>query len=116
MQPKGFKCIRCGNCCLNLYDAFYTCATKDDVAMWQNEGREDILEWVDPIHIGGDQYVFDIWINPQTGEDVQRCPWLRKLPNKEKHICRIHDVKPEHCKAYPRSKDHALRTGCKGKF
>ena len=59
------------------------------------------------IHIGGDQYVYDIWISPVTGEDVQRCPWLRKLPNKEKYICRIHDVKPEHCRAYPKSKKHA---------
>ena len=81
--------------------------------MWQNEGREDILDWVDPIHIGGDQYVFDIWINPKTGEDVQRCPWLRKLPNKDEYICRIHDYKPEHCRAYPKSNEHALRTGCK---
>ena len=49
-----------------------------------------------------------------TGEDVKRCPWLRKLPNQEKFICRIHDVKPEHCRAYPKSMKHALKTGCRG--
>jgi len=113
MPPKGFKCIQCGNCCLNLYDAFSTCATEDDIAMWQNEGREDILEWVDPIQLGT-HFVYDIWISPVTGEDVQRCPWLRKLPKQDKYVCRIHDFKPEHCRKYPRSKKHAKETGCRG--
>ena len=31
MPPKGFKCKQCGHCCLNLRDAFSTCATDDDV-------------------------------------------------------------------------------------
>jgi len=22
----------------------------------------------------------DLWISPKTGEDLTRCPWLRKLP------------------------------------
>ena len=114
MPPKDFKCIQCGNCCLNLRDAFSTCATEDDIRMWDANGRDDILNWVDPIHVGGNQYVYDIWISPVTGEDVTRCPWLRKLPNQEKYICRIHDVKPEHCRKYPRSRQHALKTGCRG--
>ena len=116
MPPKGFKCIQCGQCCLNLLDSFQTSATDQDIKMWDSEGRDDILEWVDPIHVGGNQYVYDIWISPVTGEDVQRCPWLRKLPNQDKYICRIHDVKPEHCRNYPKSKKHAQKTGCRGKF
>ena len=51
--------------------------------MWHKAGREDILDWVDPIQLGNDHFVYDIWINPVTGDDVQRCPWLRKLPNRE---------------------------------
>jgi Fe-S-cluster containining protein len=113
MPPKGFKCIQCGHCCMNLYDAFSTCATEGDIAMWQNEGRDDILEWVAPIQLGN-QFVYDIWISPVTGEDVQRCPWLSKLRNHDKYICRIHDLKPEHCRNYPRSRKHAKETGCKG--
>jgi Fe-S-cluster containining protein len=50
----------------------------------------------------------------ESGDDVKRCPLLRKLPNQEKYICRIHDLKPEHCRAYPRSRKHAQKTGCKG--
>jgi Fe-S-cluster containining protein len=114
MPSKGFKCKQCGNCCLNLYDAFSTSATDQDIKMWEQEGRDDILEWVDPIHIGSNQYVYDIWFNPVTGDDVKRCPWLRKLPNQEKYICRIQDLKPEHCRKYPRSRKHAKKTGCRG--
>jgi Fe-S-cluster containining protein len=44
---------------------------------------------------------------------IKRCPWLRKLPNQDKYICRIHDLKPEHCRAYPKSRKHALKTGCR---
>ena len=28
---------------------------------------------------------------PVTGDDVKRCPWLRKLPDQDKYICRIHE-------------------------
>ena len=49
MPPSGFKCKQCGNCCLNLRDAFETCATEEDMRLWEEKGREDILEWVDPI-------------------------------------------------------------------
>jgi Fe-S-cluster containining protein len=58
--------------------------------------------------------IYDIWIHPRTGEDVRRCPWLRKLPGKEKFVCLIQDMKPEVCRNYPVSRTHAGETGCKG--
>jgi len=39
---------------------------------------------------------------------------LKNLPKQDKYICRIHDVKPEHCRNYPKSRKHAQKTGCKG--
>ena len=82
--------------------------------MWRDNARDDILAWVDPIGLGNGVYVYDLWINPKTGGDVARCPWLRKLPGKDKYICKIHEVKPRVCREYPKSKGHAERTGCKG--
>ena len=113
MPPKGFTCRLCGDCC-RLLDAFDTCATEEDIRLWKNKGRRDILEWVNPIHCGGDEYVFDIWISPKTGDYVTRCPWLRKVPNRDNYICRIHDVKPEHCREFPKSREHAEKEGCRG--
>ncbi|MBC8440559.1 MAG: YkgJ family cysteine cluster protein [Deltaproteobacteria bacterium] len=114
MPPKTFKCKQCGNCCLNLSDAFQTSVSDEEMALWEMEGRYDILEWVTSIHLGEDHYIHDIWISPKTGDDVARCPWLRKLPKQDKYICRIHDLKPEHCRNYPQSSEHAEKTGCRG--
>ena len=61
MPPENFKCKQCGNCCINLGDAFSTCATEEDIDLWEEEGRNDILEWVGFIPLG-DEYVYDIWI------------------------------------------------------
>jgi Fe-S-cluster containining protein len=104
-ELEKFKCIQCGYCCLDLSGAFSTSADEEDIARWKKEKRWDILEYV----VGT-----DLWISPITGEDVIRCPWLRKLPKKNKYICRIHETKPKHCRDYPKSKKHANRTGCNG--
>jgi len=112
MPPNGFICKQCGNCCINL-NAFSTCAAEEDINQWKSAGRSDILEWVFFMPVG-DSLVYDIWFNPNTGDEVQRCPWLRKLPQKDKYICRIHDLKPRLCREYPKSRKHAEETGCKG--
>lgn len=104
-EMENFGCIQCGHCCLNLNDSYCTSAHEEDILRWKEEGRLDILEYV----MAG-----DLWVSPRTGRDVDRCPWLRKLPKKNKYICKIHDTKPKHCREYPKSKKHALKTGCKG--
>ena len=106
--PGGFVCQQRSHCCLNL-GAYQTCATEVDIALWEKNGRDDILEWVLDIAQG----VYDIWMRPETGDYVSR-PWLRKLPRQEKYICRIQTLKPEKCKDYPVSKEHAEETGCPG--
>ena len=113
MRADGFLCCQCGHCCINVSGAFSACATDADIERWEVAGRDDILAWVDPIAIG-DECVYDIWVNPETGEDVARCPWLRKMRGQESFVCRIHDLKPDHCRAYPTSRRHAEATGCPG--
>jgi Fe-S-cluster containining protein len=111
---KGFKCKQCGNCCLNIDEAYQGHATEADMELWESELRLDILKWVGVIPLGKGRYAYDRWISPRTGDYVYRCPWLRKLPNQDKYICRINDVKPEACRIYPRTRKHAKETGCKG--
>ena len=108
-EMEKFKCVQCGHCCLDLSDAYQTSVPESDIKRWKREQRFDILEWVGPFE-GMDE----IWINPKTGEYVNRCPWLRKLPGQNKYICRIHETKPEHCRNFPKSKRHALDNDCKG--
>ncbi|MGD0237159.1 MAG: YkgJ family cysteine cluster protein [Syntrophorhabdales bacterium] len=108
-----FICRRCGNCCLNLTDAYQCSVDQADIDMWREKSRDDILEWVDAIDCGHGKRVYDIWINPRTGDDVSRCPWLRKLPKKNEYVCRIHEVKPKVCRGYPKTEEHAKKTGYK---
>ncbi len=114
MREAGFICKQCGNCCLNLSGAESTCASEADVRMWEAAGRDDILAWVDPIRLGDQLIAYDIWVNPRTGDDVVRCPWLQKVRGSQTYICQIHDLKPEHCRNYPISREHAELTGCPG--
>jgi len=113
-EMEKFECVRCGNCCLNLGDAFQTSVDMEVVRRWETEGRWDILDRIEVVRIDGKALLADIWFSPVTGDEVSRCPWLRKLPNQTIYKCRIHDTKPPHCLDYPKSKKHALTTGCKG--
>ncbi len=114
MPSQDLECQQCGHCCIDLSDAFTTTAYEEDIQLWREQGRQDILDWVAEIPVGDDQYVYDLWISPKTGNDAQRCPWLRKLPNQDKYICRIHDVKPTHRREFPKTRQHAEEEGCKG--
>jgi Fe-S-cluster containining protein len=113
-EMKKFQCVQCGNCCRNLGDAFSTSVDMDEINHWRFEDRWDILNWVHIFNFDGKEAFGDIWFSPNTGNEVSRCPWLRKLPRQDKYKCRIHDTKPAHCGNYPKSKKHALTTGCKG--
>ena len=113
-EMEKFHCAQCGNCCLDLSGAIQTTVNIADINRWRSEERGDILQWVVIYDFAGETAVGDIWISPNTGEDATRCPWLRKVPKQEKYKCLIHDTKPAHCRNYPKSKRHALATGCKG--
>jgi len=112
-EMEKFQCLQCGHCCLDLYDAFCTTVNIEDINRWKDEDRWDILRWINIFEFDGEEGFGDLWISPNTGEEVNRCPWLRKLPLKDTYKCRIHEIKPSHCRNYPKSKKHALTTGCK---
>jgi Fe-S-cluster containining protein len=113
-EMEKFQCTRCGHCCLELLDAYCTSVDIEQVQRWRKEDRWDILERVEIMMVDGKELFADIWFSPTTGEETARCPWLRKLPNKNIYTCRIHETKPLHCRNFPKSKKHALTTGCKG--
>jgi Fe-S-cluster containining protein len=113
-EMEKFRCTRCGHCCLKLHDAYCTSVDMEQVRRWRKEDRWDILERVEIMMVDGEELFADIWFSPTTGEEATRCPWLRKLPNKDIYKCRIHETKPPHCRNFPKSKKHALTTGCKG--
>lgn len=100
MQPCNF----CGKCCKHGEGSGLGSATTNDIKLWKRE-RPDILNYAPPP-------LYDLWVSPITGEETRRCPWLRKLPKKDKFICRIQQVKPEVCHNYPVNVQQMIEDGC----
>ena len=94
-------CNQCGKCCKSYSDGGLS-ATRSEIDWWE-EYRPEIFRYVS---------AGKIWISPVTGKQMKRCPWLRKLPNQEKYICRIYYDRPEDCKHYPVTVDQMLKDNC----
>jgi len=87
-------CTQCGKCCFKYEgDSWLGSASEADMLLWLIRAPE-VLDYV-----GGNSR--DLWVNPETGKEMQRCPWLDKLLGQEKYMCQIHDVRPEVCRDYP---------------
>lgn len=83
-------CNQCGKCCTK-YGNGRLSATTAEIQWWETF-RPEIFR-----HVRDGK----IWISPVTGKQMRRCPWLRKLPNQKKYICRIYHDRPEDCRHYP---------------
>ncbi len=94
-------CNQCGKCCL-LYGGGGLTVVPSDIDRWETH-RPDIAAFT-----RGNK----IWMDPDTGEQLLACPWLEKLPNKDKYSCRIYFDRPEECKLYPVRIDDMIRDGC----
>ncbi len=51
-------------------------------------------------------------MNPDTGKQLELCPWLRKLPNQNKYICDIYYDRPDDCKFYPVTIEQMVKDEC----
>ncbi len=98
-------CTQCGKCCLKYEgDNWLGSATEADMLLWLIRAPE-VLDYV-----GGNRY--DLWVSPEPGKEMQRCPWLDKLPSQETYECRIHDVRPEVCRDFPIDIDQMIDLDC----
>ena len=113
-ENRTFNCRCCGHCCLHLLDAFNGCVSDADLERWQRLDRSDLLARVKTLELGPDNRLHTAWLDPETGEDVERCPWLLDRIDRCGHLCGIDDIKPDHCRDYPEHRRHAEATGCTG--
>ena len=100
-------CTQCGRCCL-LYGAGARLgpASDKDMDRWHGQpGCRHVLDWVD-LRLG------DLWFSPRTGEETNRCPWLRKVPRRSRYTCRIYHCRPDACRGYPVSLSQAYEDRC----
>lgn len=51
-------------------------------------------------------------MDPDSDKQLERCPWLRQLPDQNKLICDIYDVRPDDCKYYPVTIEQMINDEC----
>lgn len=95
------NCNQCGKCCINYAHGGLS-ASAAEIEWWETH-RPDIAKFVN----NG-----KIWANPDTGELLQRCPFLEKIPGQEKYACQIYFDRPNDCKYYPVDIEQMVKDDC----
>lgn len=95
------ECNQCGKCCINYSNGGLS-ASASETEHWENF-RPDIFRYVND---------GKIWMDPDTGNQIERCPWLKKLPNQNKYTCDIYHDRPDDCKFYPVSIEDMIKDEC----
>lgn len=100
-----FECKRCGDCCKKGVSSFGL--DEEDLKVWRkhkypvnsNYGFHMPMAFVEPF-----PYVdcADLFFHPVTGDELFRCPFLRKERNKDTYKCLLHGtkLKPTVCVNY----------------
>ena len=94
-------CNQCGKCCTKYSNGGLSAST-DEIALWAIF-RPDIHCYV---------RAGKIWMDPDTGKQLERCPWLRKMPDQENYTCDIYYDRPDDCKYYPATIEEMARDEC----
>jgi len=95
------ECNQCGKCCESYSDGGLS-ASENEIEFWEIF-RPHIYNFVS----GG-----NIWIDPNTGNQFKRCPWLRQIPNQDKYVCDIYYDRPDDCKHYPVTIEQMIKDEC----
>lgn len=83
-------CNQCGKCCIKYSEGGLT-ATAEEISDWEIFAP-NIYEYVRD---------GEIWIDPETGKLLKRCPWLRQEVGSQKYTCDIYHDRPADCRYYP---------------
>jgi len=95
------ECNSCGKCCIKYGNGGLSVSNRQS-DYWDNY-RPEIARYVN----NG-----NIWMQPDTGEPLERCPWLRKVPDQNKYTCDIYFDRPDDCKFYPSTLDEMVMDEC----
>jgi len=100
------ECNQCGKCCIQ-YGGGGLSATAEEIQGWE------IFNPAIARYVAGGK----IWMDPVSGEQLTRCPWLEVLPTSPesgsaKYGCRIYHDRPQECRHYPVSIAEMVRDGC----
>ena len=102
LKKLGFNCQQCGNCCLELGHTLEL--NLDEAKKWEefddivfsNFGYHFLTDFME---IMPELQCADLWFHPETGDELRRCPFLRK--RNQKYRCLIYNLRPDACKIFP---------------
>jgi Fe-S-cluster containining protein len=94
-------CNQCGKCCIK-YGKGALSASPDEIRWWETF-RPEIFS-----HVGDGE----IWVDPNTGQRLEQCPWLRKQPGREMYSCEIYHDRPDDCRHYPVTVEQMVEDEC----
>lgn len=94
-------CNQCGKCCTKYSNGGLS-VSESEIKHW-DIFRADIYNYVS----NG-----NIWFDPDTGKQLEICPWLRKEPNQNKYTCDIYFDRPDDCKYYPVTIEQMIKDEC----
>ena len=95
------ECNQCGKCCTK-YGNGGLFASESDIEYWSSF-KPEIFKYVSD---------GEIWFSPDTGKQLQGCPWLRKIPDRNLYVCDIYFARPEDCKHYPVTIEQMIKDEC----
>ena len=94
------ECNQCGKCCTKYSNGGLS-ASDSEIEWWDNF-KPHIYEYVRD---------GNIWMDPNDGNQLELCPWLRKQPNNI-YTCDIYFDRPDDCKFYPVTIEQMINDGC----
>lgn len=83
-------CNQCGKCCIKYADGGLV-ATDKEIAWWELN-RPHIARYVSESRI---------WMDPETGQQLESCPWLEVSTDGTLYSCAIYHDRPADCRHYP---------------
>ena len=95
------ECNQYGKCC-SKYGGDGLSVSEAGLELWETF-RPDLYNYVQD---GA------IWKDPDSGEQMERCPWLRQVPNQDRYTCDIYLDRPDDCKFYPVTIDQMVEDEC----
>ena len=94
-------CNQCGRCC-QIYGDGRLSATSEDLDWWDAH-KPEIAKYTRNGHI---------WMDPESGQQLPGCPWLKKEAGQEKYTCDIYFDRPDDCRQYPATVADMIKDGC----
>jgi len=100
------ECNACGKCCQKYSDGGLS-ASKREIEIWEIE-QPHIFKYVRQ---------GNIWMDPVSGQQIEVCPWLKKVPAKPpstrvQYHCDIYEHRPDDCRFYPSTLSEMILDEC----